>query len=237
MVLVLVHGAWHGAWCWSRVRPALAAAGVDRVVTPTLTGLGERSGELDRTVGLRTHVDDVVELIDRLGEPVVLAGHSYAGLVVREAADRRPDAVAHLVLVDGWTGADGDSLLSLAPAWMADYVTGAAVEQGDGWRIPPPDPVLVGVDDPLDAALLRAHLTDHPLATFTDPTRLTGAAERVPTSAITAEPSLLPFRRWADEAGWPTTAIAAGHDLMLTAPVPLARSLAAATVSAAAAGR
>ena len=77
--IVLVHGAWHGAWCWSRVRAALSAVGVERVLTPTLTGLGERSAELDRTVGLGTHVGDVVDLIDRVGEPVVLVGHSYAG--------------------------------------------------------------------------------------------------------------------------------------------------------------
>ncbi len=215
--LVLVHGAWHGAWSWARVLAPLAAQGVD-VRTPTLTGLGERRDELDPAIGLRTHVDDVVALLDAADSPVVLAGHSYAGLVVREAADRRPDAVAAHVMIDAWTGADGDSLLGLAPDWMAEAITGAAAELGDGWRVPAPDPSLVGVDDPADAELLRSQLTDQPLATFTDATRLTGAVDAIPTVAATAEPSVLPFHRWATEAGWPTTPIRAGHDLMLTAP-------------------
>ena len=222
--LVLVHGAWHGGWCWSRVEAHLAASGVDEVVTPTLTGLGDRRHELTPRVGLRTHVDDVTALLDAVDQPVVRVGHSYAGLVVREAADRRPHAVSRLVLVDGWAGPDGTNLLGLAPAWMADAVTTAATE-GDGWRIPPPDPVLVGVDDPADADLLRARLTHQPLLSFTEPTRLTGAVDAIPTTAVVAEPRVLPFGRFADEAGWATTAIAAGHDLMLTAPAALAAAL------------
>jgi pimeloyl-ACP methyl ester carboxylesterase len=224
-VMVLVHGAWHGGWCWDRVRPLLAGTTAVEVVTPTLTGLAGRRRELMPDVGLHTHVDDVVRVIDRVAEPVVLVGHSAAGLVVREAADRRPEAVAHLVLVDGWVGADGTSLLDLAPDWMAGAITAAAAEHGDGWRVPPPDPALVGIEDPHDVTLLRTRLTDHPLAAFTESTVLSGAVDRVPTTAIVAEPSALPFRHLADEAGWPTIAITGGHDLMLTSPEPLASAL------------
>jgi pimeloyl-ACP methyl ester carboxylesterase len=224
--LVLVHGAWHGAWCWERVERALAANGIADVVTPTLTGIGERRGELAPTVGLRTHVHDVVAVLERVDRPVVLVGHSYAGLVVREAADRCPDAVAHLVLVDGWVGDDGDSLVDIAPAWMVDVITRAAADSGDGWKIPPPPPALVGVDDPVDADWLQARLTEQPLATFTDSTRLTGVVDRVPTSAVTAEPSALPFGQLADDAGWPARRLPGGHDLMVTSPGPLAAALA-----------
>src|SRR3981189_671762 len=79
---VLVHGAWHGSWCWKRVRKALQAQGHD-VFTPTLTGVGERSHLLSRDVNLDTHIADVENLMrweDLSG--VVLCGHSYGGCVI-----------------------------------------------------------------------------------------------------------------------------------------------------------
>jgi pimeloyl-ACP methyl ester carboxylesterase len=73
---VLIHGAWHGSWCWARVR-RLLAAGAHRVFTPTLTGVGERSHLLSRDVGLDTHVADVANLMiwENLRD-IVLVGHS-----------------------------------------------------------------------------------------------------------------------------------------------------------------
>ncbi|WSQ45318.1 alpha/beta hydrolase [Streptomyces sp. NBC_01220] len=124
---VLVHGAWHGSWAWERVTPILLAAGV-RVVAPDLT--------LDRDVGLRHHVDEVVTAIDATaGDDLVLVGHSYAGLVVRQAADRRPERVAHLVLVEGWGVRTG-------PAWHSWPRTGSwprcARTPGTAGAFPPP---------------------------------------------------------------------------------------------------
>ena len=52
---VLVHGAWHGSWCWKRVRTSLQAKGHD-VFTPTLTGVAERSHLLTPDVTLETHI-------------------------------------------------------------------------------------------------------------------------------------------------------------------------------------
>ena len=228
---VLVHGAWHGGWCWDRVLPGLLAAG-HRVSTPTLAGLGGRRAELTPQLSLLHHVDDVAVAVATAAassdDEVVLVGHSYAGLVVREAADRLPDRVANLVLLDAWVGDDGDSMLSIAPDWFAAAVLQAARDAGDGWTIPAPPPALVGVDDPADSAWLSAHLTPHPLKTFSDPTTLSGAVDSVPTAAIVCtRESGIPFAAWAEDRDWPVEPIESGHDVMVTNPVELARALAA----------
>ncbi len=89
---VLVHGAWHGAWCWERVTPRLTDAGHD-VITPTLTGLGERAGEASADVNLDTHIADLVAALDGLPDAVVVA-HSYAGFAAYGAAERTGDRPA-----------------------------------------------------------------------------------------------------------------------------------------------
>jgi pimeloyl-ACP methyl ester carboxylesterase len=156
--------------------------------------------------------------------PVVLAGHSYSGLMVRDAAAHRPAKVKEVVLIEGWIGPPGRSLLDLAPVWFAQGIRQAADAHGDGWRIPVPDPAVVGVTDPTDAALLRQRLTEHPLKTFTDPT--TSGYDAAPsTRAVVASPGLVPFAEMAAELGIATQQIEGGHDLMITSPHALADAL------------
>src|SRR5688572_8722489 len=120
---VLVHGAWHGPWAWDRVVPLLHAAGM-RTLTPDLATAKDQ--------GLHDDAQAVVAALGTVPEEddVVLVGHSYAGLVVREAADARPDAVGHIVLVDGWAGPDGSSVFSLAPDALVEAVRTAAETAG-----------------------------------------------------------------------------------------------------------
>src|SRR5436190_6305244 len=97
---LLVHGAWHSGQCWDRVVPLLESAG-HRVFAPSLTGYGDKAHLLGPEVGLDTHVDDIVGLIDDEGlSDVVLVGHSYAGMVISSAANRRPERIGHLVHLD-----------------------------------------------------------------------------------------------------------------------------------------
>ena len=221
---VLVHGAWHGSWCWDRVVPHLHAAG-HRTVVPTLTGLGERADELTPEVGLSVHVDDIVGVLSQATEPLVLVGHSYSGLVVRQAADQLPDAVERLALVDAWFGDDGVSLFDLAPDWFREAMEDMAAAGGDGWRIPPPPAETVGVTEPADQAWVEPRLTPQPILTFIESTRLTGAVDSVPASAIVVEPSVFPFRQLAAGAGLEPATLDTGHDVMVTAPQALATLL------------
>ena len=97
---VLVHGAFHGGWCWRPVADILRAAG-HTVFTPTLTGLGERLHLLTPEVNLSTHIQDVVSVLEWENlRDVVLVGHSYGGAVVTGVADRVADRIGSIVYLD-----------------------------------------------------------------------------------------------------------------------------------------
>jgi pimeloyl-ACP methyl ester carboxylesterase len=174
---VLVHGAWHGSWCWARLRRLLAARGHE-VFTPTLSGLGERSHLLSRDIGLETHIADVTNLLawEDLRD-IVLVGHSYGGVVVRHAADRMADRIRSLVYLDAFVPEDGKALSDYLPDGGAADREQAA-RDGDGWKVSP-IPASVFAVNAADAAWVDRQCTPQPLATFTTPARLTGACDGI----------------------------------------------------------
>jgi pimeloyl-ACP methyl ester carboxylesterase len=222
---VLVHGAWHGGWCWDRVAPRLRAAGHE-VHAPTLTGLSERAHLLSPLVGLDTHVEDVVRLLDVLAlRDVVLVGHSYAGQIVTAVADRRPEAVATRVYLDAFVGEDGETAVSLQPETVAHHWSESAAGPGFGWLVPVRELEVLGVTEQADVDWLTPRLTPHPWKTYTDPLRLTGAADRVPAAFVECVSWMRVFRSQAERArakGWPVHEIETGHEAMVTAPGALA---------------
>ncbi|MGP4022451.1 alpha/beta fold hydrolase [Actinomadura sp. 3N407] len=224
-VFVLVHGAWHGGWCWDRVVPALRAAGHE-VHAPTLTGLSERAHLLSPQVGLDTHTEDVVRLLDVLGlRDVVLVGHSYAGQIVTAVADRRPDAIARRVHLDAFAGADGEAARDLLPETVAHHWADSAATAGFGWLVPVRSLSVLGVNEQDDVDWLIPRLTPHPWKTYTDPLRLTGAADGVPAAFVECVSWMRVFRAQADRArrrGWPVRELETGHEAMVTAPKALA---------------
>jgi pimeloyl-ACP methyl ester carboxylesterase len=213
---VLVHGAWHGPWAWDRVVPLLDEAGV-RTITPDLSAVEDR--------GLHDHAGAVVDALDAVQDEIVLVGHSYAGLVVREAADARPDAVRHIVMVDGWAGPDGAGMFTLAPDGFSAAVTHAAETRGDGWRIPAPPPEAFGITDPADAEWLSPRLLPQPLRSFAEQTRLTGAVGRIPGTAVYCRPLTYPFDQFGKTVGYRTVPLDAPHNVMLTHPERIANLL------------
>jgi pimeloyl-ACP methyl ester carboxylesterase len=222
---VLVHGAWHGGWCWDRVAPLLRAAGHE-VHAPTLTGLSERAHLLSPQVGLDTHVEDVVRLVDTLGlTDVVLVGHSYAGQIVTAVADRRPAAIRLRVHLDAFVGTDGEAARDLLPETVEHHWAESAAEAGFGWLVPVRKLSVLGVTDPADVDWLTPKLTPHPWKTYTDPLHLTGAGADVPAAFIECVSWMRVFAGQADRArdrGWPVHELDTGHEAMVTAPTALA---------------
>lgn len=206
---VLVHGAWYGAWAWDRVVPLLEKTGA-RTVVPELSAGAE--------VGLDDHADEITAVLESIDDDALLVGHSYAGLVVRQAADQRPDRVRHIVLVEGWAGPGGSSLFGLAPDWFAERLQPTAV---DG-ELPTLPASLLGVEDVDDVRWVEQCMRTHPLRTFTDPTRLTGAVDQIPGTGIYGRSTPLPFADLARALGYRTVPMDGPHSVMITDPELLA---------------
>jgi pimeloyl-ACP methyl ester carboxylesterase len=225
---VLVHGAWHGGWCWDRVVPLLRAQGHE-VHAPTLTGLSERAHLVSPTVGLETHVEDIVRLVDVLDlRDVILVGHSYAGQIVTAVADRRADVIAKRVYLDAFVGEDGETAVSLQPETVAHHWSESAAGPGFGWLVPVRKLEVLGVTEQADVDWLSPRLTPHPWKTYTDPLRLTGAVNTVAAAFIECVDWMRVFESQAvraREKGWTVLELPTGHEAMVTAPEQLANML------------
>jgi pimeloyl-ACP methyl ester carboxylesterase len=225
---VLVHGAWHGGWCWKRVRKALRSQGHD-VFTPTLTGVGERAHLLSSSVNLETHIDDVVNLIqwEELSD-VVLCGHSYGGCVVSGVADRVWQRIRALVYLDAFVLQNGQSLHDTLPPAQKNRQLEAAA-RGEGWKVPPIPAEFFNVNA-VDRDWVNRQCTAQPLATFQQPIKLTGNLDGIrDVTFIRAtgfeDSPFAPFYEQAKARGWKALTMPCGHDVMLDRPDELTRVL------------
>lgn len=223
--IVIIHGGWGGGWEWTPVARMLRQRGHD-VFTPTLTGLGERE-HLGSDIGLSDHIKDVLAVLtfEDLRE-VILCGHSYSGMVVTGAADRVPRLIRGLVYFDAFVPDDGQALRDIAPAEFFNFLWSAAEEQGDG-KIPyPTEQLLPKGSLPEELRMRYINRTrPHPLATMTEPVRLSGAVARLPRAYVRCtgddDPDadlMAPFAARARAEGWLYREIATPHDLQLFDP-------------------
>ena len=219
---VLVHGAWHGGWCWRKVRALLEASGAD-VHTPTLTGLGDRAHLASRDVGLDTHVADVLGVLEAEDlSSVVLVGHSYAGMVVTGVADRAAHRVARLVYLDAVVPKDGQCLYDRAPPQLRTNWEEQARVAGEGWRVPASvaTPQFLGLKAEEDLRWVMPRLTPHPIRAFREPLHLSERFPQVPRTYINCigdKPLGQPRTVQADGIG-DYRELRTGHDAMITAP-------------------
>ena len=217
--IVLVHGAWHGGWCWTRVSPLLRAAG-HTVFTPTLTGLGERSHLLTRDVDLDTHITDIVQVLEFEDlENVTLVGHSYGGMVITGVADRASDRISQLVYLDAMLPDNGKAITDYSQRKYAPITE-------DSWHDPAGEPQEYGVMEARDVAWVRKRLTDMPRKCMTQSLRLSGdTSHRIKGAYILC--STRPFAgeaaQRAKQRGYRyRELLSAGHDAMVTQPRELA---------------
>jgi pimeloyl-ACP methyl ester carboxylesterase len=226
---VLVHGAWGGAHGFRKVRGPLREAGHE-VFTPSLTGIGERSHLTSPQVNLTTHITDVVNAVwyEDLSE-IVLLGFSYGGFVATGALEHIGDRVAHLVYLDAFLPADGDSVSSLTGADRPR----SGVAEGAEWLVPA---LPREYDDPAETAWAAARRSPHPVGCFTEPVRLARPLEDYPFTRTyikaTGEPRPPgghPFWAAADRTSqsphWRYREIATNHMIPSNRPGDLVRLL------------
>jgi pimeloyl-ACP methyl ester carboxylesterase len=239
---ILVHGAWHGGWCWRDVRPLLEARG-HCVFTPTLTGLGERAHLRDPVPRLAMHIADVLGLIkaEELHD-IVLVGHSYGGMVITGVADAVNDSIRRLVYLDAAVPSDGQSMITQSPGITPDQAAQSEASlrglTQDGLWMSALAPQAFGIPPENTAAIdwAKRRLTPHPLPTWTDPIALRNdPSEGPPRTYILCNQPLLPQASFAAHharivagqagTGWTAGTLATGHDAMVTAPRETARLL------------
>ena len=224
---VLVHGAWHGGWCWNRVAHLLSAK-QHTVVTPTLTGLGERSHLLNPDIDLQTHILDVVNVMKwQELHDIVLVGHSYGGAVISGVAEQMETSIASLVMLDAFIPANGQGVSDLMASQRRDAILKALSE---GVTSFPPVPAAAFNVNENDRAWVDAQCTPHPIKCFLQKLVLTGARDRIAKKAYirAANYDSTPFDAALAQArneGWRTFEMAAGHDVMVDAPAQLAEML------------
>jgi len=227
---VLVHGGFHGGWCWQRVAAPLRAAGWT-VHTPSLPGAGEHAHLLTAATTLADRVTAVVRLVELEDlRDVVLVGHSAGGMVTTGVADRLPDRVRHLLYLDAVVPLPGQSHLDVLDQGEPDDVVARRRARraqpgfpGERWRLTPDRSRAadLGVEDPADRAWVDARMTDDSLAVWAEP--LAFGPSAVPRTYVRATRWAQPFAdhllaRAAADPAWRTVSLDVGHDLMVTAP-------------------
>ncbi|MEU0146945.1 alpha/beta hydrolase [Streptomyces sp. NPDC006288] len=222
---VLVAGAWLGAWAWDDVVPHLHAAG-HGAWPVTLSGLGDRKNQ---PAGQRTHVQDVVDEVERRGlSDVVLVGHSYSGIPVGQAAERIGDRLARAVFVDSNVPSDGESFADRW--WQGRQVFERTLAENEGSWAPmaAADYAGQGLTDEQIGRIVSGS-TPQPGPSLTEPARMERSVGRLPATYVKClldgpEPTedvaaLLTGERWdlveMDTGHWP----------MFSAPDELARIL------------
>ena len=218
---LLIHGAWHGGWCWRRVADRLRARG-QTVFTPTLTGQGERAHLLHPNIDLSLHVADVLGVVkcERLND-IVLVGHSYGGCVISGVAEAVGEKIRSIVFLDAFIPDNGESLFDVVQPAVKEVIQGV-LDRGET-TVPVRDAAVFKVNEK-DRAWVDSLATRQPIGTMTEKIKLTGARDRI-AKKIYIRASGYPnvsfdkaFARVKADRGWRVYEVPCGHDVMIDEP-------------------
>jgi pimeloyl-ACP methyl ester carboxylesterase len=220
--IVLVHGAWHGSWCWERVTPHLEKR--DFVVrTVDLPSVGARQGE---GIDLSADAAAVEAVIASIAGPVVLCGHSYGGMVISRV---KPQGIAHLVYICAFLPLDGQSLLTAGtgrPASWIQMIDGGLM-QPDATRV---DEVFYTSCDPSSREWARSKLKPQSAAIMMETVARPAWRDVPSTYVVCANDRVLPAEMqrtvFAPRTGQ-VVELQADHSPFLSQPDALADVLAA----------
>jgi pimeloyl-ACP methyl ester carboxylesterase len=219
---VLVHGAWHGGWCWRRVSDLLEKKG-HKAFSPTLTGVGERSHLLSKDVNLDTHITDIVNVFKWEDlKDVCLVVHSYGGWPGSGALEQIGDRVSSIVWVDAFKPEDGQRGTDYANDFSRKALA-EAVAKGEPGR-PSPKAEFFKIVNEKDRAWVDSKTTQQPNGVALQPIKLTGAREKVAKKTYiraAAYPQPAFDKAYADckaDKSWQTYEAACGHDVMVDEP-------------------
>jgi pimeloyl-ACP methyl ester carboxylesterase len=162
---VLIAGAWHGAWCWTKVTPLLEAQG-HRVRTPELPATGADSTD-PAGVTLELWARFVADVVTRETQPVTLVGHSRGGIVISRAAELVPDRLRRLVYLAAYLLPAGTSLADAARTDLESLVPPNMIPAADGHtcnlRAEVIRPALFGQCTQADCEYALSRMTPEPL--------------------------------------------------------------------------
>ena len=226
---VCIHGAFQGGWVWKDTAQALSALG-HTVLTPTLSGCGHHAHALmGPGLGLDAYIRDTTSFFELEDlENAILVAHSYSGLICSGAMAAIAPRLAGTVYVDALLPQPGHSFADMAGEPFRAMLS-ARVR--DGWLVEPWEAPLFGVAGDERAPWFLSRLFPFPLAAFTDATAATQTAfplnRHYVRCAANPNPMLAANAGRAEALGFALHAIDSGHCPQITAPVELARVLAA----------
>jgi pimeloyl-ACP methyl ester carboxylesterase len=225
-IFVLIHGAYHGGWCWRPTAEILESHG-HRVYAPSLTGNGDRSHLLSKDINLDTQITDIVNLVkwEELKD-ICLVPHSYGGWPCSGALEEIHDRVASIVWLDAFKPKDGEK----GTDYISEFSRKAmeeAVARGEPGRKPPPAKTFSKSEK--DYAWIESKLTQQPNGPALQPIRLTGKRETIAQKIYIRAPQYpqAAFDKALAECkadpSWQTIINdSSGHDVMIDQPQWLA---------------